>query len=209
MAAHAESGRIAVACATEMLLFSEKFIKEHFPLFREWFKETPEWKGLPQGVPYNALPIELKRLFRVGIGLVSGLPGKDLAFGPNALGDGDLLGSALSDAVLLSRLQGMDAEQGVRSSILSDENTVLNLLLGLERFTLEEHGKVMTAEVVGAKLRRIGYCLFGPSGGGARVLLTEKEEILEVDPLGGLKARGGERTKVLYQIQPIETQSKK
>jgi hypothetical protein len=209
MAAHAESGRIAVACATEMLLFSEKFIKEHFPLFREWFKETPEWKGLPQGVPYNALPVELKRLFRVGIGLVSGLPGKDLAFGTNALGDADLLGSALSDAVLLSRLQGMDAEQGVRSSILSDENTVLNLLLGLERFTLEEHGKVITAEVVGAKLRRIGYCLFGPSGGGARVLLTEKEETLEVDPLGGLKARGGERTKVLYQIQPIETQAKK
>jgi hypothetical protein len=67
----------------------------------------------------------------------------------------------------------------------------------------------MTAEVVGAKLRRIGYCLFGPSGGGARVLLTEKEETLEVDPLGGLKARGGERTKVLYQIQPIETQAKK
>jgi class 3 adenylate cyclase len=209
IAADSGSGRNAIACATEMLLHSERFIKEHFALFKEWFKETPEWKGLPEGVPYNALPLELKRLFRVGIGLASGLPGKDLAFGSNAFGDPDLLGVALSDAVLLSRLQGLDAEQGLRSTVLADECTILNLALNLEHFTLEEHGRAFLCEALGAKMRRIGYCLFGPTGGGARVLLTEKEETLELDPLGSLRAKGGERTKVLYQVQPIESLTKK
>lgn len=208
LAADDESGRNAIVCATEMLSLSEQFIREHFALFKEWFKDTPEWKGLPQGVPYNALPIELKRLFRVGIGLASGLPGKDIAFGPNALGDPDLSGVALTDAVLLSRLQGVDAEESIKSTILAEENTVLNLSLSLDRFSLEEEGKTFLAEAVGAKIRRIGYCLFSPSGGGARVLLTEKDETLELDPLGGLKARGGERTKLLYQVLPLELTQK-
>jgi class 3 adenylate cyclase len=209
LAGHVESARNAIVCALEVVLHTEAFIKEHFALFKEWFKDTAEWKGLPQGVPYNALPVELKRLFRVGIGIASGVPGKELAFGPNGMGDADLLGVALSDAVLLSRLQGVDADQALRSSILAEENTVLNFTLGLERFTPEERGKTLLAETVGARIRRIGYCLFAPAGGGARVLLTDKEETLEVDPQWGLKAKGGERTKVLYQIQTIEALPKK
>lgn len=43
-----------------------------------------------QNFPTKLLPPEFKALFRLGIGIASGKPGKDVVFTPNSFGDPDL-----------------------------------------------------------------------------------------------------------------------
>jgi hypothetical protein len=72
-------------------------------------------------------------LFRLGVGIASGSPGKDLIFTPNAFGDPDLNGILVDEAALLS--SGKSPE---RSVILIDNSTLINLMLNCDDCLLTE-----------------------------------------------------------------------
>jgi len=125
------SGLKALLCASEMVKGAKKFVKDNFIYYRDWFKEAKEMELLHEGVTYALLPPEFKSLFRIGIGVTSGRLNRDIIFGLNAFGDPDLIGPLANEASLLSG--GRDP---MRSTILTDGNTVFNLILNAKRFNI-------------------------------------------------------------------------
>ncbi|MDP2807752.1 MAG: hypothetical protein Q8O74_06410, partial [bacterium] len=125
----AESSRLAADCACQMLKTAERFIQDNFSNYREWFKEAKEREILHQGTNYAVLPPEFKALFRLGVGICSGEPGREVSLSFNAAGDLDLCGTLVNDASLLAT--GRDP---MRSVVMLDQSACFNLLLNSERF---------------------------------------------------------------------------
>ncbi len=130
-----DSAKRACLCARDMVIKAEEFIKANYMYYREWFADVTERTMEVDGVTYALLPPEFRSLFRIGIGIASGLPGKDVVIGANSFGDPDLVGPILADAHLYS----MERQPG-RSVIICDLPTFINLMLNIEsfEFPLEE-----------------------------------------------------------------------
>jgi class 3 adenylate cyclase len=140
----AESARLAAECSCQMLKTAEHFIQDNFSNYREWFKEAKEREILHQGTNYAVLPPEFKALFRLGVGICSGEPGREVSLSFNAAGDLDLCGTLVNDASLLAT--GRDP---MRSVVMLDQAACFNLLLNSERFEPSYHKDFTAGNITG------------------------------------------------------------
>ena len=124
-----DAARRAILCARDMVLRAEEFIRANFVHYREWFADVAERTLELDGITYALLPPEFKSLFRIGVGIASGVPDRDVIFATNSYGDPDLVGPVLSDAHLYSR-----ERQPGRSVIICDLPTLVNLITNVESF---------------------------------------------------------------------------
>jgi len=124
-----DAARRAILCARDMVTRAEEFVRANFVHYREWFADVAERTLELDGITYALLPPEFKSLFRIGIGIASGVPDRDVIFATNSYGDPDLVGPVLSDAHLYSR-----ERQPGRSVIICDFPTLVNLILNVDTF---------------------------------------------------------------------------
>jgi hypothetical protein len=124
-----DAARRAILCARDMVLRAEEFVRANFVHYREWFADVAERTLELDGITYALLPPEFKSLFRIGVGIASGVPDRDVIFATNSYGDPDLVGPVLSDANLYSR-----ERQPGRSVIICDLPTLVNLIINVENF---------------------------------------------------------------------------
>lgn len=124
-----DSAKRAISCAREMILRAEEFVRANFMHYREWFADVAERTLELDGITYALLPPEFKSLFRIGVGIASGIPARDVVFSANSYGDPDLVGPIISDANLYS----MERQPG-RSVVICDFPTMMNLILNAEGF---------------------------------------------------------------------------
>ncbi|HBE73248.1 MAG TPA: hypothetical protein DDW31_04030 [candidate division Zixibacteria bacterium] len=229
----AESAAQALSCSASMLRLAETFIQDNFNSYREWFREAKEREILYEGMSYAVLPPEFKALFRIGIGVASGQPGRDLTLSLNALGDMDLCGTLVNDASLLAG--GRDPSH---STILADHATCFNLMLNSERFSssylhqfweakaegpdawetkLRESAAL--AETVlpdgsyhfpgpGLAIRRAGYHYSGRSGISKEhsLELEPEDQCLDIHEDARLVAGDNCEVRVVYEVQPSEAE---
>ncbi len=119
----------AFLCARDMIQRAEEFIRANFMHYREWFAEVAERTLELDGITYALLPPEFKSLFRIGIGIASGVPNKDVIFSANSYGDPDLVGPIIADAHLYSMVH-----QPGRSVIIADLHSLINMIFNIENF---------------------------------------------------------------------------
>ncbi len=124
-----DAGKRAVLCARDMIQRAEEFIRANFMHYREWFAGVAKRTLELDGITYALLPPEFKSLFRIGVGIASGMPSKDVVFCANSHGDPDLVGPIIADASLYS----MERQPG-RSVIICDLPTLANIILNIENF---------------------------------------------------------------------------
>ncbi len=124
-----DGAKRAILCAREMVIKAEEFIRANFMHYRDWFATVAERTMEIEGVTYALLPPEFKSLFRIGIGIASGTPERDVVLSANSYGDPDLVGPILADAHLYS----MERQPG-RSVIICDLPTFINFMLNVENF---------------------------------------------------------------------------
>ncbi len=110
----------AILCARDMYRKSLEFIRENYPKYRDFFPDVVE----------NFPP--LKSLFRVGIGIASGKPGKHIYLNYNSFGDIDASGCILNIANLLAK-----GKNPLNSLIYIDSNTFFSLLLNSSEWDVE------------------------------------------------------------------------
>ncbi|MEO0293976.1 MAG: hypothetical protein ABIN61_07135 [candidate division WOR-3 bacterium] len=215
-----KSAEMAIKTALDMVKTAEDFVKENYVKYREWFGDIKEKEILHEGITYALLPPQFKSLFRLGVGISSGIPGKDISFSPNAFGDPDLNGILVDEASLLS--SGKSPE---RSVVLIDNNTLINLLLNSEAYLLTSplKGSDSEKEIIGkllyllkgeAKDKTFFFEGFTVSPVGIYNLDEEdkrkaikfeipKELSLTIDENGELMSKEG-RIKLIYEVLPIE-----
>jgi len=124
-----DAAKRAMLCARDMVGRAEDFIRANFMHYREWFAEVAERTLELDGITYALLPPEFKSLFRIGVGIASGIPDKDVVFSANSYGDPDLVGPVISDAAMYS----MERQPG-RSVVICDSASMINLILNIESF---------------------------------------------------------------------------
>ncbi len=145
------SGYKALKTAIGIVQSAEDFVKENYVNYREWFGEIAEKELLHEGVTYALLPPEFKSLFKLGVGIVSGLPQRDMVFTPNSFGDPDITGFLVHEASVFSSGKAKE-----RSVILIDHTTLINIILNVERFSLfKEFETKMTEKDISDKLLQI------------------------------------------------------
>ncbi len=128
----------AILCAKEMIEYSEKFVRKNLNRYKDWFKEFEE-EGIGfDGITYERLPPEYKKIFQIGIGIASGRPDKDVFLGLNVIGNPDLTGSLVRSANIYSKARHPD-----RSVILVDAPTMFNFLLTIEKFETGEETRAI------------------------------------------------------------------
>ena len=110
----------AILCARDMYKKSLEFIRNNYSKYRDWFPDVVE----------NYPP--LKALFRIGIGIAGGKPGKDIFINYNSFGDIDAAGPAINIANLLA--QGKDP---LNSLIYIDSVTFFSFLLNSSDWDIE------------------------------------------------------------------------
>lgn len=222
---HLNSGEMAIRTALHMVKAAEKFVKENYVKYREWFGEITEKEIFHEGITYALLPPQFKSLFRLGIGIASGSPGKDLIFTPNAFGDPDLNGILVDESALLS--SGRSPE---RSVILIDNNTLINLMLNSGDYLLADPLKKEDSEkeIVNKLLyilktdekdRTFYFDGFSVSPVGIYHLdQQDKRKALEFDIPKDLKLTVNnhgelevkkERIKIIYEVLPEEEENEK
>lgn len=224
-----QSAERAIRCAIGFVAEAQRFVQENLVRYGNWFKDVEEKTLLYEGITYAKLPPEYKRIFRIGIGIASGIPDKDLFFGLNSFGDSDVTGNLVRDANLYSKGK---AEEG--SVILCDGPTVLNFLLNVEEFEpyspkkteieslapgkgggrLREEvkrwwelsrriGEYLVSSL-GAVIRRIGYrAVLGEELPEGPQLSVEARGV-RIDEYGEIRDEKGREVKVLYQVIPQE-----
>ena len=128
---HPKSAEMAINAALNLVQTAEDFVTENYMNYRDWFEEITEKEVFHDGITYALLPPKFKSLFRLGIGIASGQPKKDIIFSPNAFGDPDLTGNIVDESALFS--SGRSPE---RSVILIDHCTLINLLLNSDQYLL-------------------------------------------------------------------------
>ena len=124
-----ESASDALDCSLKLIDLTEKFIKDNYINYREWFYDVQEKKIMHEGMEYALLPPEFKSLFRVGIGISSGIINKDISLSSNAYGDIDVYGSGINEAKYFS-----EEKDPSDSIILIDHITLFNLILNSDFF---------------------------------------------------------------------------
>ena len=208
------SAEKAVLCAIEMVKAAEKFIKDNYVKYRDWFSDIKEKELIIEGTTYALLPPMFRSLFRLGIGIASGIPSRDIAIGPNAFGDPDLRGMLVNEAKFLS--EGRNPEESV---ILIDHDTVLNLLLSTSKFTIgnvelnvtsKEDIMAKVAEIITQKLQGGNFYFIGKNfvAKPFEILSLDKLTLskyspsqLRIDEDGMLYNKSGEKVKVLYLVR--------
>jgi len=209
-----KSSEKAILCAISMVQAAEKFIKDNYIKYRDWFSDVMEKELIVKGTTYALFPPMLRSLFRLGIGIASGLPSRDVAIGPNAFGDPDLRGILVNEAKFLS--EGRDPEHSV---ILADHDTILNLLFTSSKFTFgnmngnmisKEDMMSKVAEIVKGKLKS-GILNFPDKNFVVepyQILLLDtfqqvnfSTEIFKIDESGILYNQKENKIKVLYSIK--------
>jgi class 3 adenylate cyclase len=217
---HMKTAEMSIRTALNMVKAAEKFVKENYVKYRGWFGEITEKEIFHEGITYALLPPQFKSLFRLGIGIASGSPGKDLIFTPNAFGDPDLNGILVDEAALLS--SGRSPE---RSVILIDNNTLINLMLNSDDYSLtkplekgdsekEIINKLLYILKAENKERSFFFDGFNVSPVGIYFLdEQDKRKALKFDVPEGLNLTindGGEleikkeRIKIIYEVLPEE-----
>lgn len=206
-----DAARRAILCARDMVLRAEEFVRANFVHYREWFADVAERTLELDGITYALLPPEFKSLFRIGVGIASGVPDRDVIFATNSYGDPDLVGPILSDAHLYSR-----ERQPGRSVVICDLPTLINLILNVESFEyptketeFEKYCKALEA------LRRTthGYLLSDlklsvlPKGMHILGELNKNKAIVDarideftMDEQGNIYEDDKKRIKMLYEI---------
>jgi hypothetical protein len=194
-----------------MVLRAEEFVRANFVHYREWFADVAERTLELDGITYALLPPEFKSLFRIGVGIASGVPDRDLIFATNSYGDPDLVGPILSDAHLYSR-----ERQPGRSVVICDLPTLINLILNVESYEyptkeneFEKYSKALK------ELRRTthGYLLSDlklsvlPKGVHILGELNKNKAIVDaridefaIDEQGNIYEDDKKRIKMLYEI---------
>lgn len=124
-----DAAKRAVLCARDMVTKAEDFIKANFVHYREWFADVTERTMEVDGVTYALLPPQFKSMFRIGVGIATGIPDRDVVLAANSFGDPDMVGPILADAHLYS----MERQPG-RSVIILDLPTFASFLLNTESF---------------------------------------------------------------------------
>ena len=124
-----DAAKRAVLCARDMVQRAEEFIRANYMHYREWFAKVAKRTLELDGITYALLPPEFKSLFRIGVGIASGMPNKDVVFCANSHGDPDLVGPIIADAFLYS----MERQPG-RSVVICDLPSLTNMLLNIENF---------------------------------------------------------------------------
>jgi hypothetical protein len=124
-----DAAKRALLCARDLVQRAEEFIRANFMHYREWFADVAERTLELDGITYALLPPEFKSLFRIGVGVASGVPNKDVVFSANSYGDPDLVGPIIADAHLYS----MERQPG-RSVIICDSRSIINLILNNEYY---------------------------------------------------------------------------
>jgi hypothetical protein len=207
------SSENAISCALSMIRAAEKFIKDNYVKYRDWFSDIQEKELIVEGTTYALLPPMFRSLFRLGIGISSGIPSRDVAIGPNAFGDPDLRGMLVNEAKYLS--EGRDPEKSV---ILADHDSIFNLLFSTSKFTYgkffadirnKEDMMLRVSEIVKEKLKG-GALNFSGKNFTAEpyeILVLESlkatkytPSALKIDENGILYNDRGEKVKVLYSI---------
>jgi len=151
----ADASKRAILCARDMVRRAEEFIRANFMHYREWFAEVAERTLELDGITYALLPPEFKSLFRIGVGIASGVPARDVVFSANSFGDPDLVGPIMSDANLYS----MERQPG-RSVIICDFPSLVNMVLNIEGYdypTEEEDFEKYIRAVEDLRLNNHGY----------------------------------------------------
>jgi class 3 adenylate cyclase len=148
-----DSAKRAILCARDMVQKAEEFIRANFMHYREWFAEVAERTLELDGITYALLPPEFKSLFRIGVGIASGSPGRDVVFCANSYGDPDLVGPVIADAHLYST----EHKPG-GSVIVCDFPTLANLILNIESFEYPTEAKDFVTYIDNVeKLRTTGH----------------------------------------------------
>jgi class 3 adenylate cyclase len=124
-----DSAKRALLCARDLVQRAEEFIRANFMHYREWFADVAERTLELDGITYALLPPEFKSLFRIGVGIASGIPNQDVVFSANSYGDPDLVGPIIADAHLYS----MERQPG-RSVIICDSRSIVNLIMNNEYY---------------------------------------------------------------------------
>jgi hypothetical protein len=207
------SSEKAISCAISMVKAAEKFIKDNYVKYRDWFSDIQEKELIVEGTTYALLPPMFRSLFRLGIGIASGIPSRDIAIGPNAFGDPDLRGMLVNEAKILS--EGRDPENSV---ILIDHDTVLNMLFNSSKFTYGgikvETGQksdmmARVAEIVKAKIKGGSLNFVGRKFSASAYEILYMESLtrkpytplsLTIDENGVLMDEQGAKVKILYSV---------
>ena len=209
-----DSAKRAILCALDMVKKAEEFIKANFVHYREWFGELKEREVKVEGITYALLPPAFRSLFRIGVGIASGMPGRDVVFGLNSFGDPDLVGPLLSDANFFSM-----GKEPSRSVILTDMNSVINLIANIEHFDLipiksDQDFVALTDMVAKVRSDDRGYLLndllFSLKKLGTYCIADDKERAvayelprnLELDEHGNLFDEHGKKLKLLFEVVP-------
>ena len=153
----ADSAKRAILCARDMVQKAEDFIRANFMHYREWFAEVAERTLELDGITYALLPPEFKSLFRIGVGIASGTPGRDVVFCANSYGDPDLVGPIIADAHLYST----EHKPG-GSVIVCDFPSLANLIFNIESFAYPTQTKDFVAYISDVEKTRMsshGYTL--------------------------------------------------
>ncbi len=148
-----DSAKRAILCARDMVQKAEDFIRANFMHYREWFAEVAERTLELDGITYALLPPEFKSLFRIGVGIASGSPGRDVVFCANSYGDPDLVGPIIADAHLYST----EHKPG-GSVIVCDFPSLANLIFNIESFEYPTEAKDFVAYISDVeKMRMTGH----------------------------------------------------
>ncbi|MEO0096047.1 MAG: hypothetical protein ABIL46_01280 [candidate division WOR-3 bacterium] len=210
-----DAAKRAILCAREMVLKAEEFIRANFMHYRDWFATVAERTMEIDGVTYALLPPEFKTLFRIGVGIASGSPEKDVVLSANSFGDPDLVGPILADAHLYS----MERQPG-RSVIICDLPTFINFMLNVENFELpiEESNFVRYLRILD-DVRKLPHGYVYPElkvsiiPRGIHILeeLDKKKALsdmksgnLLIDESGNILSEDKKKAKPFYEIIPLQ-----
>ncbi len=211
-----DSAKRAILCALDMVKKAEEFIKANFVHYREWFGELKEREVKVEGITYALLPPAFRSLFRIGVGIASGIAGRDVVFGLNSYGDPDLVGPLLSDANFFSM-----GKEPSRSVIIADLYSMINLIANAEHFDIisiksDQDFVALTDMLSRVRSEEHGYILndllFSVKKLGTYYLAHEKEQAvayelpraLQIDESGNMFDEEGNKLKLLFEVVPHE-----
>lgn len=120
----ANSSIESLKCSQKLVESAEQFIKDNYINYREWFFDVQEKKLIHEGIEYALLPPEFKSLFRVGVGIASGIVNRDVNISINAFGDIDIYGITINEAKIFSG--GKDPSSSI---ILVDHPTLFSAII--------------------------------------------------------------------------------
>jgi|GEM_PF-942446 len=209
------AGLKALRTAIGIVEAAEEFVKENYVNYRDWFGEIVEKELLHEGVTYALLPPELKSLFKLGVGIVSGIPQKDIVFTPNSFGDPDITGFLVHEASIFS--SGKSQE---RSVILIDHSTLVNIILNIEKFSLFKDFDSKTNEkeisdklfyilktrddereyyIDGCRIKRAGIYYIDEMDKRKQLVINPSNYEFEINDNGDFVTEKG-RIKLVYQV---------